>query len=641
MRRGRFALLFSSAFAVGVVFAPKPAEAACPGALAGWRQRAPVTFDNEGTAQGEHLALVTVNTAELIAAGKLQPSGGDLRFADEACNVLDAWVDSGLGTTTTKVWVKIPAGVPAGSSTIFFYYGNPAATRDNDPAPLFGANLVALYTFTEGAGTTLVDHVGGYDLTLTGDVTWTTGFRTGTHALTGFGPNSRVMRTTTKPSFGSGDFTVVSIAMPTEVETTHGVIGTYSADGTSGWGVNITAQPRPFSLVTAQGDDRCTNTRSGISANTWHFLGVHRSGGTHGLFIDNSLVRDTQVCPDDRRDVSTGATGPLQIGNAYDSGASGHFVGRIALTALYSSPRTNAELFALQRALGIGARITVTIGAEQRRPDAPLGLTVESGRGSATFGFAPPPNATSFTATCNPGGHTVTTAFMPPLTMDGLTNGTTYTCTVHATNELGDGPATAPIEVTPGMLPSVPRNVKATVDGTKATLSFSPPSDSGDMAILAYAASCQDGAITKESASSPIVLEDLALGTYTCTVSARNAKGAGPASGPVTFAITQAGGGSPDGGSSADGGPSDGGSVPDSGASPDGGAAPDGDPTVDGGDPSGRDPRTSGGDGSGGGCHAADMISYPSGGTAGLLAAAIAAFLSRRRSRSASARDHR
>ncbi len=626
MDRARCALLFSSACALGVTLVPELAEAACPGGLADWHHRAPVTFDNEGTAQPEHLALVTVDTAALVATGKLQASGGDLRFADQACNVLDAWVDSGLGTTATKIWVKLPAGVPAGTSSMFFYYGNPAATRVNDPAPLFGSGLVALYTFTEGAGTRLTDHVGGYDLTLTGDVTWTSGFRTGTSALTGFGPNSRVTRTSTKPSFGTGDFSVISIAMPTDVSMMHGVIGTYKSDGTSGWGVNLAGQARPFSLVTAQGDDRCTNTRSGITPNAWHFLGVHRSEGTHGLFIDNSLVRDTQVCPDDQRNVSAGETGPLQLGNAYESAQTGHFVGRIALTALYSTPRSNADFFALRNALGIGARITVTIGTEQGRPDAPLGLQVEAGRGSATFGFAPPANATTSTVTCNPGGHTVTTALVPPVTMDGLTNGTTYTCTVHATNELGDGPDSAAVEIIPGALPSAARNVMATVDGTNATLSFAPPLDDGGMA-LAYDASCQNGALTKESTASPIVLEDLALGTYTCTVSAKNAKGTGPASNTVSFAITKPGGGTPDGGSSADAGPTDAGPPSDSGATP------DEEPSSDGGDPSSRDAGPD--DGSGGGCQAADMSSYPSGGTAALLVVALAAALSRRRSRSA------
>ena len=51
---------------------------------------------------------------------------------------------------------------------------------------------------------------------------------------------------------------------------------------------------------------------------------------------------------------------------------------------------------------------------------------------------------TDYTATASPGGHTCTTDGALTCSIDGLTNGTAYTITVVATNEIGDSAPSAP-----------------------------------------------------------------------------------------------------------------------------------------------------------------------------------------------------
>ncbi|WP_322486995.1 DUF2341 domain-containing protein [Chloroflexus sp.] len=78
---------------------------------------------------------VTLDTTALIAAGKLRPDCGDLRFADEFSS-LDYWLESGCNTATTRVWVKVPH-LPVGTSAITATYGNALHTSASSSADTF------------------------------------------------------------------------------------------------------------------------------------------------------------------------------------------------------------------------------------------------------------------------------------------------------------------------------------------------------------------------------------------------------------------------------------------------------------------------------------------------------------------------
>lgn len=78
---------------------------------------------------------VTFDTAALIAAGKLRPDCGDLRFAD-AFGSLDYWLESGCNTATTRVWMKVPH-LPVGTSAITVTYGNALRTSASSGADTF------------------------------------------------------------------------------------------------------------------------------------------------------------------------------------------------------------------------------------------------------------------------------------------------------------------------------------------------------------------------------------------------------------------------------------------------------------------------------------------------------------------------
>jgi hypothetical protein len=79
-------------------------------------------------------------------------------------------------------------------------------------------------------------------------------------------------------------------------------------------------------------------------------------------------------------------------------------------------------------------------------PDAPTITSVNAGNASAVVYFTPAGTggtASSFTVTTTPGNITATGS-SSPISLTGLTNGTDYTVTVHATNVIGDSAESSP-----------------------------------------------------------------------------------------------------------------------------------------------------------------------------------------------------
>ncbi len=181
-------------------------------------------------------------------------------------------------------------------------------------------------------------------------------------------------------------------------------------------------------------------------------------------------------------------------------------------------------------------------------PDAPTIGAVTSTDQAVIIAFAAPANdggtaITSYIATCTAvvgGGAASAASARSPITVTGLVNGSTYTCVVHATSNIGTGlGSVASSPVIPSTVPGAPTIGVATRGNTQVSATFTPPISDGGSPVIDYSASCaaSNGGATSTAAgsSSPILVTGLTNGVgYTCAVSAANAVGQGPASNAST-----------------------------------------------------------------------------------------------------------
>lgn len=170
-------------------------------------------------------------------------------------------------------------------------------------------------------------------------------------------------------------------------------------------------------------------------------------------------------------------------------------------------------------------------------PDAPVITGVTPADSAVTVSWSAPFNEgspiTRYTVTSNPpvaavnvGGNTTTA------TVSGLSNGTSYTFTVTATNALGTGPPSSPSSpVTPARVPGAPTGVSATPGNGSATVSWTAPASNGGAPITRYTVTSSPDGVTATTPNGTVTtatISPLRNGTqYTFTVTAANATGSG------------------------------------------------------------------------------------------------------------------
>lgn len=106
----------------------------------GWQYSTPITIQNPNNQILDSIEVqLSINTSALISAGKMQANGSDIRFSlsDDCCTEIPYFIESGINTTNTAIWIRIPQ-LPANNSyEIFMLYGNPNASSNSNPETVF------------------------------------------------------------------------------------------------------------------------------------------------------------------------------------------------------------------------------------------------------------------------------------------------------------------------------------------------------------------------------------------------------------------------------------------------------------------------------------------------------------------------
>lgn len=371
--------------------------------------------------------------------------------------------------------------------------------------------------------------VSGTTVTISGTTSGTPTSGTGTISPTSDAFNNAVAQGPTSLTLGSGTFTITYTGVR---------VGKYNFSGTvvnssfttsiSGSGV-FEVTSATVSSLTQQPLDGNVLTISGTTAGT-------PTSGTFYVPADPS----TPAGATNQNVAVTLGTGTLSASIALPAG--NYAQGYVTVTnADGTSFPFNSGLSAVSvvSISGTPQSTTMPSNSSATAPDAPTNVTATAGDGSATVNFTPPLNnggstITSYLVTASTGQ--TATGTSSPITIS-VPNGTAVTFTVQAENAIGlSAASTASNSVTPAANttvtpPSAPLNVSATAGNGIATVSFDPPSNTGNSGITNYTVTASTGQ-TASGSSSPINVTVPNGTAVTFTVTATNAAGTGPASAP-------------------------------------------------------------------------------------------------------------
>ncbi|NQY11745.1 MAG: DUF2341 domain-containing protein [Flavobacteriales bacterium] len=152
--------------------------------LTGWTYRLPIEIDNTNNASTltDYQVSVTVNTAELVTAGKMSAAGDDIRFLNENGDELNHYVQEGtFDSEFTEIWINVDQLPASATTSIYMYYGSPSAANTANEEATFeffdgfdidGADVSNKWTSESSGGqltvansSLLIEATGGPDIT--------------------------------------------------------------------------------------------------------------------------------------------------------------------------------------------------------------------------------------------------------------------------------------------------------------------------------------------------------------------------------------------------------------------------------------------------------------------------------------------
>jgi len=218
----------------------------------------------------------------------------------------------------------------------------------------------------------------------------------------------------------------------------------------------------------------------------------------------------------------------------------------LPITSLTNGSTYSIKLRAIN-SVGVGESSSTTIATACTSPSAPAISSINRGNTILGVNFTAPVTTggcpvVNYQYSTNGGATWITrspVATTTPLTITGLTNGTSYWVRLRGVNAAGAGIASAAVNRSPTTtVPESPAISSVVPSNGALTVNFTAPTDNGGATITNYSYSTNGGTtwITRApaSAASPITISGLTNGVqYTIAIRAVNSVGNGVSSAPV------------------------------------------------------------------------------------------------------------
>ncbi len=323
-----------------------------------------ITVDNTAVATTftNLQVLVTIDTAALITAGKLQSDCDDIRFLDaDDSTAIDYFLQSGCNTTTTKIWVEVPTISASASKTIYMYYGSSGASSASSlantltlPSAVSGSNLKmwlkadAITNLNDGEGVpTWFDSSGNGQDAIQGNSTlqplYKTNILNGYPVVRGDGSNDLMTNTTIGAVLHSATQGSIIVVANLTGDTSYGLMGfptyigywRYVGDGNGYFGVmrGVRLEGTPTAMPTTGA--YIFSTVSGASTYTIHQNGVSKASTTTSWINPGTLVLFNETTP-------------------------GYFAGDLAEVIIYNTGLSAADRQTVERYVGAKYAIAIT-----------------------------------------------------------------------------------------------------------------------------------------------------------------------------------------------------------------------------------------------------------------------------------------
>lgn len=133
-----------------------------------WQYRKEITIqDSQVPATQSNFPVVISLTSDSDLSSKAQADGDDILFTDSTGRTKLSHEIEKYSSGTLVAWVKVPTLNGSSNTTLYMYYGNPAASAQENPTNVWDSNFKAVYHTQETSNvTTIADSTSnGYTMT--------------------------------------------------------------------------------------------------------------------------------------------------------------------------------------------------------------------------------------------------------------------------------------------------------------------------------------------------------------------------------------------------------------------------------------------------------------------------------------------